>query len=441
MGIATLSDPRLDFLAALHKPKKVTPATVELLDTPGLMPGTHGDNPQRLALIREGDALLIVLGAFAGGDPAAELAAFRDEMLFADLGVVTNRAERLEASVKKPRPDREAQLKELDVVKRVQAALEAGEPIASLGLSDEEKKPMRSFGLLTDKPQVVAASTPSRARSSPTSLLAARPRRPGDRRQARARAGAARARASAPAFMADLGITELGRDRIIRKAYDAVGIITFFTAGEPEVRGWNLERGGDRRRCRRQDPHRPGQGLHPRRGHRLRRPRAGRHDEGSQGQEPPAPRRQGLHRQGRRHHLLPQRPLTPRRIGHRASVKASAGAPRGERVSARSTMSRLASQRVLGRVGRAVDPARDVGQRLTRTHLREGPANLVNVDRALETGWVKATARAGFTLGVGERFGTAGATSARARPTEGVDPAGAFAATALAGTGSASDGA
>src|SRR5205823_12397712 len=158
VGIATLSDPRLDFLAALHKPKKVTSATVEMLDTPGLIPGTHGDNPQRLALIREGDALLIVLGAYAGGDPAAELAAFREEMLFADLGVVTNRAERLEASLMKPRPDREQQLKELDLVKRVQAALDAGQPIASLGLTDEEKKPMRSFGLLTDKPQVVVVN-------------------------------------------------------------------------------------------------------------------------------------------------------------------------------------------------------------------------------------------------------------------------------------------
>src|SRR4029077_3080035 len=55
VGIATLADPRLDLLAELQKPKKVTPATVELLDTPGLIPGTHGDNPQRLALIREGD--------------------------------------------------------------------------------------------------------------------------------------------------------------------------------------------------------------------------------------------------------------------------------------------------------------------------------------------------------------------------------------------------
>src|SRR3954449_7372272 len=144
VGVATLNDPRLDFLAALHAPKKVTPATVELLDTPGLIPGTHGDNPQRLALIREGDALLVVLGAFAGGDPVADLTAFREELLFADLGVVTNRVERLEASVKKPRPDREQQLKELELVKRALAALEGGNTVASLGLTEEEKKPMRS---------------------------------------------------------------------------------------------------------------------------------------------------------------------------------------------------------------------------------------------------------------------------------------------------------
>jgi GTP-binding protein YchF len=241
VGIAALHDPRLDFLAALHQPKKVTPATVELLDTPGLIPGTHGDNPQRLAVIREGDALLVVLGAFAGGDPVADLAAFRDELLFADLGVATNRVERLEASVKKPRPDREALLKELDVVRRVQAALESGQTVGSLGLSEEEKKPMRSFGLLTDKPQVVILNV-AQGGDIPESLRAIAPDALAidaklelelSQMDEEERAG----------FMADFGLTEFGRDRIIRRAYDAVGIITFFTAGEPEVRGWNLERG------------------------------------------------------------------------------------------------------------------------------------------------------------------------------------------------------
>jgi GTP-binding protein YchF len=242
VGIATLSDPRLDFLAAMHKPKKITPANVEMLDTPGLMPGTHGDNPQRLALIREGDALLIVLGAFSGGDPAADLASFRDELLFADLSVVTNRAERLEASVKKPRPDREQQLKELALVKRVLAALDSGQSVASLELSDEEKKPMRSFGLLTDKPQVVLVNT-IQGEEIPASLLAPAP----DALAIDAKLELELSQLDPEeraAFMADMEIREFGRDRIIRKAYDAVGIITFFTAGEPEVRGWNLERGG-----------------------------------------------------------------------------------------------------------------------------------------------------------------------------------------------------
>jgi GTP-binding protein YchF len=241
VGIAVLHDPRLEFLSGLHRPKKITPATVELLDTPGLLPGTHGDNPQRLALIREGDALLVVLGGFAGGDPATDLAAFREELLFADLGVVTNRVERLEASVKKPRPDREAQQKELDTCLRVREALETGASIASLGLTEDEKKPMRSFGLLTDKPQVVILNA-AQGEEVPDSLRALAPE---------ALAIDAKLELEllqmAPderaAFMADFGIETFGRDRIIRAAYDAVGIITFFTAGEPEVRGWNLERG------------------------------------------------------------------------------------------------------------------------------------------------------------------------------------------------------
>ncbi len=241
VGIATLSDPRLAYLADMHRPKKITPATVEFLDTPGLMAGSHADNPQRLALIREGDALLIVLNGFAGTDPASELASFSEEMLFADLGVVTNRAERLEASVKKPRPDREAQLKELELVKVIQGALEQGKTVATLGLSDEEKKPVRSFGLLTDKPQVVVLNGPQ-DRGVPESLsqLAQDALSIDAKLELELSQLDAEERA---VFMADLGITELGRDRIIRSAYDAVGIITFFTAGEPEVRGWNLERG------------------------------------------------------------------------------------------------------------------------------------------------------------------------------------------------------
>jgi ribosome-binding ATPase YchF (GTP1/OBG family) len=241
VGIATLSDPRLDYLAELHKPKKVTPASVEFLDTPGLMPGSHADNPARLALIREGDALLIVLNGFSGGDPAAELAAFHDESLFADLTVVTSRAERLEASLKKPRPDREQLAKERELIEQVRAALEEGKTVASLALSAEQKKPLRSFGLLTDKAKVVVLNT-TQGSDVPPSLFAIAP----DALAIDAKLELELSELDPDEralFMADLGLEELGHDRIIRRAYDAVGIITFFTAGDPEARGWNLERG------------------------------------------------------------------------------------------------------------------------------------------------------------------------------------------------------
>jgi ribosome-binding ATPase len=243
VGVATLSDPRLDYLAALHKPKKVTPATVEFLDTPGLLAGSHADNPQRLALIREGDALLIVLNGFTTGDPATQLAAFRDEMLFADLGVVTSRVERLETSIKKARPDRELAQKELEIVKRVQTTLEEGKSVATLLLSADDKKPLRSFGLLTDKPNVALLNTlQGQGIADPLRTLAPEALAIDAKLELELTQLEPDERA---AFMADLGVTELGRDRIIRQAYDAVGIITYFTAGEPEVRGWNLERGSN----------------------------------------------------------------------------------------------------------------------------------------------------------------------------------------------------
>ena len=242
VGIATLSDPRLDHLAALHKPKKVTPATVEFLDTPGLMPGSHADNPQRLALIREGDALLVVLNGFSGGDPAAELSAFRDEILFADLERrhEPRRTARKRAS-RSPGPTASSSRRSSRWSRQVQAVLEEGKTVASLELSVEDKKPLRSFGLLTDKPEVVVLNT-IQGREVPESLRAIAPEALAIDAKLELELSQLEPDERA-AFMADLGVSDLGRDRIIRRGYDAVGIITFFTAGDPEVRGWNLERG------------------------------------------------------------------------------------------------------------------------------------------------------------------------------------------------------
>ena len=308
VGVATLSDPRLDFLAALHKPKKVTPATVEFLDTPGLMAGSHADNPQRLALIREGDALLDRLERIRGGDPAAQLAAFRDELLFADLSVVTSRAERLEASVKKARPDREQSLKELAIIKVVQAALEEGKPVATLDLSADDKKPLRSFGLLTDKPHVALLNT-IQGQDVSDALRALAPEALAIDAKLELELSQLEPDERA-AFMTDLGVQRAGPRsdhppglRRGRHHHVLHGRRARGTRLEPRARG-------NRRRGRRQDPHRHRQGLHPRRGHRIRRAPRGRLPQRGQSQAPATARRQGIHRQGRRRHLLPQRALS-----------------------------------------------------------------------------------------------------------------------------------
>src|SRR5215831_14881589 len=120
-GVAKIPDARLDWLSAHFKPKKTTPAALEFLDTPGLLPTERRDNPRRLAILRESNGLLVVLNGFGEPDPAGQLTRFREELVFADLEIVTNRIGKLEDGLKKPRPakQREADQFEHDLLKRI----------------------------------------------------------------------------------------------------------------------------------------------------------------------------------------------------------------------------------------------------------------------------------------------------------------------------------
>src|SRR5205823_2251831 len=157
IGMAKIPDERLDWLSAQFKPKKTTPATIEFMDTPGLLPTERRDNPRRLGILREADGLLIVLTGFGGGDPGGELRRFREELLFADLEVITNRIERLQDQGKKPKPakEREADQAELALLQRIATGFEHGQTPVSLGLKEDEEKSIRSFQLLTLKPEMV----------------------------------------------------------------------------------------------------------------------------------------------------------------------------------------------------------------------------------------------------------------------------------------------
>ena len=129
VGLAIVADARFDKLVEHYRPGKEVPARIELLDTPGLDRRQQDVNPQRLAVIREAQALVQVVGAFGDIDAVEEVERFSEEMALADLQIVSSRVSRLEVDATKPRPDREelqAELEALDESDRAEMALELG---------------------------------------------------------------------------------------------------------------------------------------------------------------------------------------------------------------------------------------------------------------------------------------------------------------------------
>ena len=115
---------------------------MEILDTPGLHPTERRDNPRRLAILRDSNGLLVVLNGFSGGSLTDELRRFREELLFADLEIVTNRLDKLKDLGKKTKPakQREAEEAETALLQRVAACLERGEGAAAANLKPDEEK-------------------------------------------------------------------------------------------------------------------------------------------------------------------------------------------------------------------------------------------------------------------------------------------------------------
>jgi ribosome-binding ATPase YchF (GTP1/OBG family) len=245
VGMAKIPDERLDWLSAHFRPKKTTPATIEFLDTPGLLATERRDNPRRLAILREADGLLIVLSGFGGGNLADELRRFREELLFADLEIVTNRVTKLEEQFKKPKPakEREADQAEMDLLRRIVVAFEEGRPASSLALKEEEEKAVRSFQLLTLKPELVFDNIDEgRIGQAPADLLALVP----NALQAPAKLEMELEELpeeDRKTFMQDLGLTSSARGDVLRAIYYGMKQIVFFTVGEDECRAWGLSAG------------------------------------------------------------------------------------------------------------------------------------------------------------------------------------------------------
>ncbi|MFO0843468.1 MAG: DUF933 domain-containing protein [Gemmataceae bacterium] len=247
-GVAKIPDPRLDWLSDQFNPKKTTAATLDFLDTPGLMPTERRDNPRRLGVLREGGGLIVVLNGYSEGDLAGQLKRFRDELVFADLEIVTNRIGRLEDQLKKARPAKEKELQqaELALLRRINEAFEREQTPATLGLRDDEEKLIRSFQLLTLKPELVLVNCGDDLLKQPlpADLLALA----SDAIKAAPKLElelAELADDERQMFMEEMGLPGLQRDDILRRLFAGMGQIVFFTVGEDECRAWPMPAGGD----------------------------------------------------------------------------------------------------------------------------------------------------------------------------------------------------
>jgi len=273
IGVAKVPDERLDKLAALYNPKKLTHASVEYVDV-----GAIGQDALKessyVAHLRNVDALAHVVRAFeddsiphAGPiEPLRDIKNVEFDLMVSDLGQIEKRLERVEKDLKKMRSaDLE---KEFELLKRGKAQIEAERPLREMEMTPEDKKRFRGFMFLSEKPMLyvlnIGESTElgkdleaAVAKYGLTDLVSDHggtgvAARPVEQRSANRNVGATAicgkveaelaemSDADAAEFLSSYGLSESGLARLIRKTYALLGLISFFTAGEDECRAWTI---------------------------------------------------------------------------------------------------------------------------------------------------------------------------------------------------------
>jgi GTP-binding protein YchF len=253
MGIARVPDDRLPRLSELFTPEKTTPASFEVVDLAGIAKGERGALEAKE--FRNADALLHVVRTFpdAAGDastPRRDIEDLELELILADLEVVERRLERLEVSLKKRRTDAEA--KEQAVLATLKTRLEAETPIRALDLADEDTRTIRGFTFLSQKPILHCLNLDEKelakggrvAEVFGLDAVSARPQTLIGWVSAVIEAEVAQlAGEEQAAFLADLGLAEPAIRRVLRDCYALLGLVSFFTVGDDEVRAWPIPRG------------------------------------------------------------------------------------------------------------------------------------------------------------------------------------------------------
>jgi ribosome-binding ATPase len=259
VGVVDMPDERLDKLAVIYQPKKLTPTTMEFVDIAGLVKGAaqgEGLGNKFLANIREVDAIAHVVRCFedpnvihvAGKvDPKADIEVIEAELMLADLDAIEKRLFKAEKMVKTG--DKKT-AEEVEFMRRLKDMLAKGEPIRRGAHSDEEQVWLRSYTLLSSKPVLYVANVAEDMVDKPNPYVDAV-------KKIAAEEGAGVVVISGQVegeiaqlpmeerkeYLAGMGLKESGLDRMIRAGYDLLGLITYLTAGEKEVRAWTITKG------------------------------------------------------------------------------------------------------------------------------------------------------------------------------------------------------
>lgn len=257
VGIVTVPDPRLGSLAAIVKPEKIVPTVVEFVDIAGLVAGAstgEGLGNQFLAHIRETDAIAHLVRCFENDDvthvagrvdPLSDIEVIDTELMLADLQTLEKSLQKAERNAK---TNEKSALAWRDLLQRVARVLEDGQPVRSIEFAAEERAQLRELHLITAKPvmyianvaegewtdnplveriQALAATQGAQVVPVCAGIEAELARLdPEDRQE----------------FLQELGLEEPGLHRVIRAAYELLGLKTFFTAGPKEVRAWTVHR-------------------------------------------------------------------------------------------------------------------------------------------------------------------------------------------------------
>ncbi len=245
-AMAVIPEPRVEGLCGIYKPKKVSMASLEIVDTPGLS-RTHEGSAARLALIREAACLVFVVDAYSGSDSKSDLEAFDADLILADMELVTNRLTRVAESLRKPVPKQERETLEHEdaTLKTVLAALEKGKPMRESEMTDDQLRVTRSFRLFGEKPRVVFFNTADDEAKPERFTSLATPETPVVAIPAGLELELARMSPEDRAeFQKEMGVGGADRDGLIRLMMTTSGQRLFLTAGEKEVRTWLLQAGG-----------------------------------------------------------------------------------------------------------------------------------------------------------------------------------------------------